>query len=96
MKERVYIELDYRELKSLIKDTFPEMIRELNLPYEFEWNNDTAQTATGVNGFVDHLHDAGFAHFIEQEGYFNLHELLQRLCFAGAIPSGDYIVTISW
>jgi hypothetical protein len=90
MKKETFIVCDYGEIESLI--TKEVGIDEYNIPYNCNFDNDTSCVIMDVTPtFKDNLRE-----LLINKKQCSLHSIIYWLCSLGKLPSGNYLIIISW
>lgn len=86
---------DYNELEKLLLENFPGI--DPDLITREEWGNDEEHSFT-VTGSLDAYDTELVAKYIAGEWtrWGTTQVLLDALCLRGIIPSGEYILDVSW
>ena len=85
--------IDMRELERLVRETFPKK-RLFSVATEFDLAKHRAPAVISVHGGPDPFLDRAFDAWLNGSPTFvALYPLLNRLCRAGTLTPGDYVVT---
>lgn len=95
MRTVAMTKLSYRELEEILNQHFPGV--DPDLVAREEWNNDEEHSFT-VDTRLDEYDTKKLASYIAGEWtkWGTTGVLLNALCLKGVIPSGEYLIDVSW
>jgi hypothetical protein len=86
--------IDRRELERLVRETFPAK-RLFSAATDFDLAEHRAPAVVSVHGGPDPFLDRAFDAWLNGSPTFvALYQLLNRLCRAGALAPGHYVITL--
>jgi hypothetical protein len=93
-KKTTVIEVDYKELEDLIKDTYRH---EFDIVADQEWNNDESHSVEFQKGVSDNYTRRTVDTFKKDgSGNFVLYALMQDMVNEGILEEGQYLIGICW
>ena len=97
MKIRTLIDMDHRELDSLVTEHMSPggVWSKFESVAYFEWGNDEVHPASGINGTLSKSDMTDAQALIDNgDAWPTLETILNWLCKEGHIPAGDYFVSV--
>jgi hypothetical protein len=94
LQENTYYEVSVFALQQYVKELYDT---DIEFVATEEWRNDTQHTFWGIDGEIDSYFDANLYKAMAGETELYIcRPALNMLVRDGWLPSGDYLITVSW